>query len=75
MVMIVPEKHAVIDAFHQINGVTSRKLRLKFTWLHKAYFKEGVVRSPGYFVSTIVLDEITIIEYLKWQERKDLGQT
>ena len=74
MVMIVPPKYAVSDVLQRIKGVTAKKLRQKFNWLHKVYWKEGVVWSPGYFVSTIGLDEKTILEYVKWQERQDLGQ-
>jgi len=29
---------------------------------------------PGYFVSTVGIDEEIIINYVKWQERQDLGQ-
>ncbi len=74
IVMIVPPKYAVSDILQRIKGVTARKLRQKFTWLHKVYWKEGVVWSPGYFVSTIGLYEKTILEYVKWQECQDLGQ-
>ena len=74
MVMIIPPKYAVSDVIKQIKGVTARRLRQKFEWLHKVYWREGVVWSPGYFVSTVGVDEKTILEYVKWQERQDLGQ-
>ena len=74
MVLIVPPKYAVSDVVKRIKGVTAKKLREKLEWLKKVYWKEGVVWSPGYFVSTIGLDEKTIIEYVKWQERQDSGQ-
>jgi hypothetical protein len=38
------------------------------------YWKENLVWSPGYFVSTIGLNEEQIIKYIKWQESQDLGQ-
>ena len=49
-------------------------LRKKFDWLKKVYWKEGVVWSPGYFVSTIGIDEKVIIKYVRWQQSQDLGQ-
>lgn len=30
--------------------------------------------SPGYFVSTVGIDEQKILKYVKWQENQDLGQ-
>jgi putative transposase len=53
---------------------TASGLRKKFSWLSKVYWKENIVWSPGYFVSTIGLDEKTILEYIKWQQTQDLGQ-
>ena len=43
-------------------------------WLEKVYWKEQVVWSPGYFVSTVGLDEKQITEYVKWQAHQDSGQ-
>ena len=43
-------------------------------WLEKVYWKERVVWSPGYFVSTVGLDERQITEYVKWQAHQDSGQ-
>lgn len=74
MVILIPPKYAVSDVIKRLKGVTARRLREKMEWLKKVYWKEGVVWSPGYFVSTIGLDEKTIIEYVKWQERQDSGQ-
>ena len=74
MIMIIPPKYAVSDVIKKIKGVTSINLRKKFDWLKKVYWKEGVVWSPGYFVSTIGIDEKEIIKYVKWQQRQDLGQ-
>ena len=34
-------------------------------WLGKVYWKERVVWSPGYFVSTVGLNEKQIIEYVR----------
>ena len=74
MVIVIPPKYAVSDVIKRLKGVTAKKLREKMNWLKKVYWKEGVVWSPGYFVSTIGLNEKVIIEYVKWQERQDSGQ-
>ena len=74
MVIIIPPKYAVSDVIGEIKGRTSSNLRKQFQWLSKAYFKENVVWSPGYFVSTVGLDEKTIMNYVKYQEHQDSGQ-
>ena len=73
-VMIIPPRYAVAEVVKQIKGVTAKELRKKFDWLKKVYWKEGVVWSPGYFVSTVGIDEKVIIAYIQWQQRQDLGQ-
>jgi hypothetical protein len=42
--------------------------------LGEVYWKERVVWSPGYFVSTVGLDEKQITEYVRWQGGQDSGQ-
>lgn len=73
-VVIIPPKYPVSDVIGRIKGQSASKLRKKFTWLEEVYWKENVVWSPGYFVSTIGLNEEQIIKYVKWQERQDSGQ-
>ena len=74
MVMIILPRYAVSDVLQRIKGITSKMLRNKFHWLHKVYRGEPVLWSPGYFVSTIGIDEKKIIAYVEWQGRQDLGQ-
>lgn len=74
MVMIIPPKYAVSDVIKKIKEVTSINLRKKLDWLKKVYWKEGVIWSPGYFVSTIGIDEKEIIKYVRWQQSQDSGQ-
>ena len=40
----------------------------------KVDWKERVLWSPGYFVSTVGLDEKQITEYVRWQSHQDSGQ-
>ena len=74
MVMVVPPKYSVSNVIGRIKGQTASMLRKKFDWLKKVYWKENVVWSPGFFVSTIGLNEKAILEYVKWQQHQDLGR-
>ena len=74
MVMIIPPKYSVSEVVGQIKGVTASKLRNRFGWLKKRYQRESVVWSPGYFVSTVGIDEDKIINYVQWQGHQDSGQ-
>jgi putative transposase len=74
MLMVIPPKYAVSDVIGEIKQYTASKIRKKFAWLEKVYWKESVVWSPGYFVSTVGLDEKQITEYVKWQGDQDSGQ-
>jgi putative transposase len=74
MVMIIPPKYSVSEVVGQIKGVTASKLRNRFGWLKKRYQRERVVWSPGYFVSTVGVDEDKIINYVQWQGHQDSGQ-
>jgi len=74
MVMIIPPSYKVSEVVGRIKCQTASKLRKKFSWLSKVYWEENIVWSPGYFVSTIGLDEKSILEYVKLQQTQDLGQ-
>ena len=74
MLMIIPPKYAVSDVIGKLKQYTASPMREKFVWLKKVYWKEQVVWSPGYFVSTVGLDEKQITEYVKWQGHQDSGQ-
>ena len=73
MVMIIPPKYAVSDVVGKMKGMTSSELRKKFGWLKNRYWRENVVWSPGFFVSTIGVEE-EILKYVEHQGRQDSGQ-
>ena len=50
MAMIIPSKYSVSEVVGRLKGQTVSRLRKKFGWLKKVYWKENVVWSPGYFV-------------------------
>jgi len=72
--MVIPPKYAVSDVIGKMNQYMAGRMREKFTWLERAYWKEKIVWSPGYYVSTIGLKEESIIKYVKWQAHQDSGQ-
>ncbi len=74
MLMVIPPKYAVSEVIGEIKQYTASKMRKKFAWLNRVYWKESVVWSPGYFVSTVGLDEKEITKYVKWQGHQDSGQ-
>ena len=74
MIMIIPPRYSVADVIGQIKAQSSSRLRKKFSWLSKIYGKENIVWSPGYFVSTVGIDEKKILEYVRFQQCQDLGQ-
>jgi putative transposase len=74
LLMVIPPKYAVSEVIGQMKQYTASRLRKKFAWLEKVYWKEQVVWSPGYFVSTVGLDEKQITAYVKWQSHQDSGQ-
>ena len=74
MIMIIPPKYSVSEVVGKVKGMTASRLREKFLWLSKVYWKENVVWSPGYFVTTVGIDEDKILKYVEWQQAQDLGQ-
>ena len=74
LIMVIPPKYSVSEVMGRIKGMTASRLRKRFVWLCKRYQRENVVWSPGYFVSTVGIDEDKIIKYVQWQEHQDSGQ-
>ena len=74
VIMIIPPKYAASDVVGSIKGQSASMLRKKFAWLSKVYWKENIVWSPGYFLSTVGLNEQQIIRYVRWQGKQDSGQ-
>ncbi len=74
IVMIIPPKYGVSAVIGKIKGMTSSELRKKFGWLGKRYWRESVVWSPGFFVSTVGVERERILKYVEHQGRQDSGQ-
>ena len=74
MVMIIPPKYSIVDVMGKLKSQSSSRMRKKFKWLSKVYWKENIMWSPGYFVSSVGIDEKTIKNYVEHQGRQDSGQ-
>ncbi len=74
MVMVIPPKYAIASVMGTLKNQSASYMRKKFPWLEKVYWKESIVWSPGYFVSSVGADEQTIQNYVKNQGQRDEGQ-
>ena len=74
MLMIIPPKYAVSQVVGRMKGKLASRLRKKFAWLERVYWKEDVVWSTGYFVSSVGIEEGIVVKYITWQESQDSGQ-
>jgi len=74
MLMIIPPSLSISSVMGKLKSQSASHLRKSFPWLNKVYWKENVVWSPGYFVSSVGVDEQTIKNYVSHQGDEDSGQ-
>lgn len=74
MVMSIPPKYSISSVMGKLKSQSASKLRKAFPWLAKVYWIENLVWSPGYFVSSVGVDEETVKRYVELQGRQDSGQ-
>ena len=74
MLMVIPPKYSIASVMAQLKSQSASELRRKFKWLEKAYWKENIAWSPGYFVSSVGVDEDVIRRYVEHQGMQDSGQ-
>ena len=70
----IPPKYSIASVMGGLKSQSASQLRNKLAWLKDVYWKENIVWSPGYFVSSIGLDEKIIRNYVEMQGRQDSGQ-
>lgn len=73
IVIIISPKYSVSEIVGKIKSNTSRDIRKNFEWIKKIYWK-GVFWSPGFFSSTVGIDEEIIKNYVEFQGKVDNGQ-
>ncbi len=74
MLITIPPKYSVSSVMGRLKSQLASKMRKFFPWLEKVYWEENIVWSPGYFVSSVGLDEETIRHYVEHQGQQDEGQ-
>ncbi|GAB1534821.1 IS200/IS605-like element ISSod23 family transposase [Geovibrio sp. ADMFC3] len=74
MVIIIPSKYSISDVMGRLKSQLASRMRKFFDWLEKVYWNENIVWSPGYFVSSIGLNEDVIKNYVEMQGQQDSGQ-
>ena len=74
MVMSIPPKYSIASVIGQLKSQSASLLRKRFTWLSEVYWNENIVWSPGYFVSSVGIDEETVKNYVEHQGCLDSGQ-
>ena len=74
MVMVIPPSYSIAEVMGQLKSQSSAKLRRRYSWLGKVYRHKKVIWSPGYFVSSVGVDEEIIKRYVEHQGKEDSGQ-
>ena len=74
MLMIIPPKYCIASVMGKLKSQSASYLRKCFKWLRQVYWKENVVWSPGYFISSVGVDEETIKKYVAYQGQQDSDQ-
>ena len=74
MLMTIPPKYSISNVMGSLKSRMASRMRKFFPWLGKVYWEENIVWSPGYFVSSVGLDEETIKNYVEYQGQQDSGQ-
>ena len=74
MVMVIPPKYSISSVMGQLKSQSASRMRKTYPWLKKVYWNENIVWSPGYFVSSVGMDEDVITRYVEQQGNEDSGQ-
>lgn len=69
-----PPKYSISKVVQILKQNTGRALKQKFDFIAKRYDRADGMWSVGYFVSTVGIDEKRIQNYIKYQQKEDLGQ-
>ena len=74
LVMSFPPKYSGAQVVGIIKQNTGKALTDKFDFIKKMYYGRSGMWSVGYFISTVGLNEKTILNYVKYQGEEDSGQ-
>ena len=74
MMMVIPPKYCIASVMGRLKSQSASMLRTKFKWLGNVYWKENIVWSTGYFVSSVGIDASVIERYVEHQGAQDSDQ-
>jgi putative transposase len=74
MMVVIPPSYSVSEVVQRFKGRTSRIFRERYRLFKKVYREQDIMWSPGYFVSTVGIDEKIVQNYIKYQAALDSGQ-
>ncbi|MFC1808026.1 IS200/IS605 family transposase [Candidatus Omnitrophota bacterium] len=74
MMAVIPPKYAVSNVVGKLKSKSSSIFRDRYRLFKKVYGEKEIMWSPGYFVSTVGIDEHAIQRYIKYQGDLDSGQ-
>ncbi len=74
LVVVIPPRVSVASVVQYMKSQTSKKLKEKFEFMRKAIYGRSGIWSRGYCVSSIGMDEKTIVAYVEYQDKEDRGQ-
>ena len=73
LVIVIPPKYSVSSIVGKLKANSSRKVREQFPWVKQVYWRNEFW-SPGFFSSTVGVNEAQIKRYVELQEQVDKGQ-
>ena len=73
LILVIPPKYGASAVVGELKSRSASELRTHYPWLQKVYWKENIVWSPGFFLSTVGVDQSVIRNYVKYQGKQDSG--
>ena len=70
MVMEIPPKYSIASVMGTLKSQSASMLRKAFKFLGEVYWNENIVWSPGYFVSSVGVDEDLIKKYVELKDAR-----
>jgi len=74
MVVKIPPKYRACEVVANYKSRSASMIRAKFQFMNKVFWKENVVWSKGFFLSTVGVSETVIKNYVRWQGKMDSEQ-
>src|SRR3989338_5566679 len=70
-----PPSITISSVVQQLKATSSFYLRRRFKFIKEAYLEKEGIRSVGYFVSSVGLNETQVRRYIEWQDKREVPQT